>query len=229
MENIVDFLASVSLFHGLAPDILAQMGSEARVVNLEKGDILFRQGASGRELFIIREGSLKISIETDNRQSFHLADFHTGQVVGELEIIDGMSRAATVQANVRSKLIAIPREAFFAHLGMYPELALHLMRVLSERLRQNNLRQLEAMTHAQPLERRLASLLLLLAENSPSGQVERFDRGQMAQVLNATPNDLQDQLRAWFEEELVAFQDEATLELLDLNRLRSIAGLALVD
>ena len=165
-------LADVPLFEGLTPDTLAPLQATCRQVTLESNDILFRQGDRGNEMYIIVAGLLDIWTENDAAHKLHLATLGPPEVVGELEIIDGKPRSASAKALQPTRLIALARDAFFDHIGNYPGMAVHMMTILSERLRQNNAMQMELHRTHRP-DARIAELLLLLAQ----------ERGQMTQPI----------------------------------------------
>ena len=145
--------------------MLAPLQATCRQVSLERHDFLFRQGDRGNEMYVIVAGQLDIWTESEDEHKLHLATLGPTEVVGELEIIDGKPRSANARALEPTQLIALARDAFFDHIGQYPGMAVHLMTILSDRLRQNNLLQMQLHRTHRPTTR-VAQLLLMLAGDS---------------------------------------------------------------
>jgi CRP-like cAMP-binding protein len=179
-------LADVPLFAGLTPEMLAPLQATCRQVSLERHEILFRQGDRGKEMYVIVAGLLDIWTESDDEHKLHLATLGPTEVVGELEIIDGKPRSANARALEPTSLIALARDAFFNHLGQYPGMAVHMMTILSERLRQNNAIQMQLHRKYQPTTR-VAQLLMLLAGDSPHVTLQTQ---QTAYILGMEPEAL---------------------------------------
>lgn len=206
-------LSQIPMFAGLAPQVLAPLQMACRSVRLERGDILFHRGDKGHEMYIIESGKMRIWMETPDGRELELAEIGENEVLGELEIIDGKSRSASAQAMVPTRLIALPREAFFTQMGNYPGMAVHLLTVLSERLRQNNERQL--MDRATYTDKtRLVKLLLLLSqETQDSVLIQNPDPqliGELLGISTAQVDHFLDELAA---EGSITRLDAATIQL----------------
>ena len=108
------------------------------MISLETGQTLFESGAAGDGCYWLKEGVLKVSIISPQGADRILAILGPGSIVGELAMIDGLPRSATVQALTDSRLTFVARSIFLESLSDYPEMYAHLVTILVERLRQAN-------------------------------------------------------------------------------------------
>jgi CRP/FNR family cyclic AMP-dependent transcriptional regulator len=112
------------------PNFLGLFKSEENVVTLKPGEELFRKGDAGDCMYVVLAGELRIG---DGNQIFeHLS---AGGLVGEMALIDRVTRAATVTARSDCTLAKIDEKRFLFLTQQTPSFALNVMRVLSQRLR----------------------------------------------------------------------------------------------
>ncbi len=138
----LDFLRRVVLFKDLADshlEILAQQLHERR---LRQGEVLFRDGDPGHELFLIREGSVVISKPVLGRVEQVLARLGPGDFFGEMSLFDGSPRSATVQAETETVLFYLDREHLRQLIEVSPAAAAaffyQLVQVFIRRLRESD-------------------------------------------------------------------------------------------
>jgi CRP/FNR family cyclic AMP-dependent transcriptional regulator len=112
--------------------------SKAREVALKADHSLFLQGDEGNGCYRVEEGLLKASVRAPKGNERILAIFGPGAVIGELAILDGRVRSASVIALRDSKLSFVSRAAFEAFARESPELYRHLVILLARRLRETN-------------------------------------------------------------------------------------------
>jgi small-conductance mechanosensitive channel/CRP-like cAMP-binding protein len=129
-EAIADFLGRVDLFKLLTPDELAELASGLVARKVAAGTRVVRQGDSGASLFLIREGILDVSIEPNDNPVAHLTP---GSFFGEMSLLTGEPRSATVTARLNSVLIEIAKERLQPIISHREHLAEELSRVLEER------------------------------------------------------------------------------------------------
>ena len=97
------------------------------------GEIIFREGEPGDNMYVVLEGAVDINV---SGEKFIVAQ--AGDVVGEMALIDSSARSATAVARTNCKVIAINEERFTALTQQNPAFAIHVMRILVERLRRMN-------------------------------------------------------------------------------------------
>jgi CRP-like cAMP-binding protein len=109
---------------------------------LKAGESLFQEGEPGNSLFVVRSGSLNVYRELDAHRREFLAVIHAGEVVGELEFLDGGPRSLSVAALEDTKVLELDRSALERIEGGNPSVAFDLYslmaRLLSERARATN-------------------------------------------------------------------------------------------
>jgi CRP/FNR family cyclic AMP-dependent transcriptional regulator len=112
------------------PNFLGLFKSEENVVTVKGGEALFRKGDSGRTMYVVLSGELKVG---DGNKIYE--NLGPGGLVGEMALIDRAPRAATVTAVADSTLAAIDEKRFLFLTQQTPTFALNVMRILSQRLR----------------------------------------------------------------------------------------------
>jgi CRP-like cAMP-binding protein len=214
-------LANVPLFAGLSPDVLAPLQATCRRLNLERGDFLIRQEEKGRQLYIIEFGQVRVW--QNSEANTDLAILGANEVVGELEIIDGQPSSANVQALEPTQVLVLSREAFYDHLGQFPGLAVHMLTILSDRLRRSNTQRLHLYPQLAP-ESRTADLLLILTETG-SIKVPDLSRflPKMAHILALDFERLEAILEQWQHEGLISLADDS-LSIYDRAALQKLAA-----
>jgi len=134
----VDLLRKIPLFGRLNQRQLNAVAKHVDEVQLRKGAVLAKQGAQGMEAIIIVDGRARV--ETDGTM---LAELGAGAVVGEMSVIDGKPRSATVIAETPMNLLLLHRRDFVSLLETVPGLQRKLLVTLCERVRQAD----QALTH----------------------------------------------------------------------------------
>jgi CRP-like cAMP-binding protein len=99
-----------------------------------RGTILFREGDLGREMFIIQQGKVQVRKRVGTREEI-LAELSEGEFFGEMALLLGIDRSATVEVIEDSKLLVINPEAFESLLKSNIEIALKMLKKMASRLR----------------------------------------------------------------------------------------------
>jgi CRP-like cAMP-binding protein len=126
----VKLLQGIALFEGLSPRQLGQIARLAEEVEVAANKRLTVAGETGRELFVILEGTALV--KTPQGRTENLG---AGQFFGEMSLIDGGPRSATVEASTPMHLLVIGDREFWALLADAPLITKQIMRTLSRRLR----------------------------------------------------------------------------------------------
>lgn len=106
----------------------------AELLQVARGDVVFRQGETGDRMFIIIEGQVRIS-QQDGGNMFALAEMGRGDFFGEMALLSGHRRSATATAISPAVLMPVDGEVFRGRARQQPEVALHLIQILILRLR----------------------------------------------------------------------------------------------
>ena len=107
---------------------------ESRLVRFSKGDVLFKAGDTTRNMYIIRQGTVKVFIEKDGKQ-IPITEVGKGQYIGEMSFLTGVKRSATVIADTNILVNEIPQSILEdEHLGL-SSWAVSIAKVLVRRIR----------------------------------------------------------------------------------------------
>lgn len=151
-----------NLFTGLPQALSEALLTRARLLELQADQTLFVAGDVGDGCYHLESGLLKVSVVSASGHERILAILGEGSLVGELSLLDGRPRSATVSALRPCRLGFIGRGAFDEVLEERPILWREVAFMLATRLRETNLSL--AATSFLPLQGRVARALLALAE-----------------------------------------------------------------
>jgi CRP-like cAMP-binding protein len=135
-KSKAELLGNVRLFSSCTNRELGRIASLVDEVDAPKGKVLVRQGEPGRECFVIRDGRAKASVR--GKGSVKLGP---GSFFGEMSLLDGGPRSATVTAETDMRLLVLGSREFSSLVNEVPNVAVRMMRGLAERLRSAERRQ----------------------------------------------------------------------------------------
>lgn len=146
-------IANLPLFADLEPESLHELIGRLRVVVLDQGQILFRQGDSADALYVVVEGAVvPIAEGAEGEGRRKLAVIERGDFVGEIGLVTKQPRNATVAALVESKLVAIDRSVLVPLMRQAPSVAQGILRFLRSRMLERQIRSnlfFAAFAHAE--------------------------------------------------------------------------------
>jgi CRP/FNR family cyclic AMP-dependent transcriptional regulator len=111
----------------------ALMAIDEAPLKLDPGQVIFSAGEPGREMFIVRTGTVDLRI-----QDTVVETVEQGGVFGELALVDPAPRSATAIAGADCTLVLVEPHSFNEMLRRVPGLGLEIMRVMARRLRRAN-------------------------------------------------------------------------------------------
>ena len=126
----VDVLRKVPLFSGLGLRHLDLLARAVREKNIKAGAVLARQGKRERDFMLILDGTVRVE-----RDGHALAHLKAGDFCGEMSLIDGQPRSATVLAESPCVLLLLDHRSFRKSLDSIPELQRKILITLCQRLR----------------------------------------------------------------------------------------------
>ena len=139
-STLADRLSSVGLIDGLDEASRHALADELVPVECAAGDTLFRQGEDADSLYIVLEGKLSVRLEqSGDAEDQLLNELHAGDVVGEVALVAGGKRSATVVAEEPSKLARLPVAVLNSLLEAHPEISQRMFGLVSRRLRRSQL------------------------------------------------------------------------------------------
>ena len=102
------------------------------------GDVIFEEGSTGRELYVVLDGEVEITKLVGGRKTV-IISLGKGEFFGEMAVIDGSSRSATaISAAPNTRVMRINHARFVYLVSQQPAFALMIMDALSKRLRASN-------------------------------------------------------------------------------------------
>ena len=199
--NRRELLASVSIFASLGDPELDQLLSATTTKLLKPKDVLCRKGDVGNQLYGVVSGSLKATTTSADGKEVLFGLMGPGEVIGEIALLDGQERSATVIATEPTELLVLHRRELIPFLERNPRAAISLACVVAARVRRLSDRAEDRQT--MPLPGRIAKRLMDLAETHGKrpivgGPVEvRMPQQDLADLVGATRESVNKQLRAW--------------------------------
>ncbi len=129
-----EFLRKIPLLSGLSLEDLTRLGQMVDEVHCHKGEYLFWEGDSGDKVFIIQEGEVEIFTDSGG-QEITLAIRKSGEVIGEMSLIDMAPRIASGRAHTDCVLLVLTKERFDELLGASAEASHDILYTIIPRLR----------------------------------------------------------------------------------------------
>ncbi|MDQ1323232.1 MAG: family transcriptional regulator, cyclic receptor protein [Chloroflexota bacterium] len=123
-------LAHVPLFAHLDKRALAQLATMVDEVDVDAGTVLMTEGRSGREFFVIVEGTVDVT-----RGGRHLRSLATGDFLGEIALLDDGPRTATATATSPCHLLVLTHREFDTLIADHADVRAAVMQALAERVR----------------------------------------------------------------------------------------------
>lgn len=153
--------ADIPLLRGLDASALAQIAMLLRRNSFPAGTTIIAAEHPGQEVYIVLEGTLKVTVDQSDGSSLILAIIGPNAVVGEMGVVRRTHRSATVTTLERTTVLWMYREDFERILTSYPSIGVNLAGIIAQRLRLANERLLSFVT--EDVDQRVARVLLSLA------------------------------------------------------------------
>ncbi len=156
-EDTAQLLHQVALFSALPEEDLAQVVELAVPRTFAPGEVVFREGDASDTCYVLRSGHARAIIEHPDGRSITLARFGPGDIFGELAMLSGETRSATVETLEQTEAVAILGPDMRRLLREHPDISLKLIAALGQRLREANDRL--SRQSFQTVQSRVASVL----------------------------------------------------------------------
>ncbi len=219
-EPTDSLINDVPLLARLSTDDRKALAAAGRLRTYAQGDVIVRQGDPGDAMHVIIEGEVRIFIANAEGNEVTIATMGPGDIIGELSLLDGRPRAATMVTNAPTRTFSVSRKAFTEWLESRPAAALALLATLAGRVRRDN----ESLSDRFFLDagQRLAKLLATQANGTPSFRI-RTTQAQMAAELGITRESVNKQLNQFERAGLVMIR-RGSVTVLDPAALMTIVG-----
>jgi CRP-like cAMP-binding protein len=223
-----DALKRLWIFSELADSELEQIRALARLQRYPARAVIVAQGDDSSDLFLVVDGRLRVSSSNANGDEVVLSIMGPGDVFGEMALLDGEPRSATVTTLEACQVLVIEARAFHALLRRMPALAASLMKVMARRIRDLTDRTQDVAL--LDVESHLAKIVLALAarfgDHRRSGETAitlRLSQQELASMVGATRELVNRRLRAWAQRGIVE-QVSGALVIKQEGALKAMIG-----
>jgi CRP/FNR family transcriptional regulator, cyclic AMP receptor protein len=201
-------MARDTLFSVLPPALAEGLIAQASTVDVAPDQTLFRTGDACDGCYHVIDGLMKVSVELPSRRERILAILGAGGFIGELSLIDGAPRSATVTAIKRAKLYFISRTAFEAFAATHPEIYRHIADLLARRLRDNSATlAMSSLSIKARAARALLSLAAAFGKDVGAGRIlirQKVSQGDLAAMAGIARENLSRILQDWMDAKLIS-------------------------
>lgn len=161
-SEVLKILREIPIFQSLSDEHLSIISDGFKIYKVKKGKVIFYQYEESTDLYIILEGSVKASLSDSEGKELVLNIFKKGDFFGELSLLDGKPRSATIVTTEDSIIGVLKREHFLKLLKNNPMISISLLSALVERIRMTD-EMLGAMAFLD-VSRRILKFLMNIAE-----------------------------------------------------------------
>jgi CRP/FNR family transcriptional regulator, cyclic AMP receptor protein len=131
----VRVLHRMSLFAGLSKAELQMIAQITEQRHYGRNQVIIKAGEQGNVFFLLFEGAVRVSVEGNGRKAITLGILYPNDFFGEIALLDGLPRSATVTALQESQVLVIARKNFLECIQKVPQIAAKMIVTLSLRLR----------------------------------------------------------------------------------------------
>lgn len=220
---IVDALAGIPFFAGLDPDALTRLAATMRTRRFRRGEVIFHVGDPGDALFVILNGEVKISLPSETGDEAILATLRSGDVFGELALLDGAPRSASAAALTAAETVVLPRDRFRELIATEAHVRDALLASLAAELRRLTTHVEEL--HFLDITGRLAARLVRLAQDggtrTPDGSIRlrtSLTQGDLAAMVGCTRQSVNKLLGQFTDDGLLRLERDGIV-VIDLDGL----------
>ncbi|MFA6005649.1 MAG: Crp/Fnr family transcriptional regulator [Patescibacteria group bacterium] len=195
-------LQSVSYFKNLAEADFRELKNMVQIKTLVRGEILIEQGSEDKNIYYIEKGLVRVFRTQVDGSAVPFSIIGKGEFVGEMSILDGGPRSATVEALEETKVLMFDHRPFLIFLEKHPDILVALLKTAVTRLRDIHKKIEEAAS--LPLVDRTWNSLQILSVHFPKKMIP-LSHEELADIIGAT--------RARVSEALEALHKEGKINL----------------
>ncbi len=187
------------LFRELPDNIIEKLASLAVRRIYDKGAIIFAQGDEGDALYGVASGRVRIGTTAAEGKEMFLNIMEPGDTFGEIAVVDGLPRTAGATALDTTTVVIVRRADFLNFLKREPLIAIHLLRLICERLRwiSELVEESVFLTGPARLARRLSILASLHGHKWTDSIELKISQADLAQFLGISRQIVNQHLQEW--------------------------------
>ncbi|TYB63874.1 Crp/Fnr family transcriptional regulator [Nonomuraea sp. PA05] len=226
VEPVAAVLAEIPLFRVLGENGIQSTARAGMARRYRSGQIIFHQGDPGESLYVLLDGLVKVVFTTEHGDEIVLNMLRRGDTFGEMALLDGSPRSASIVTVRAAWVFALPRARLLELMREHPGLADEFLRLLGRMVRR--LTGQAADLAFLDLGGRLAKLLLQLADRHGKSDdvvdLPGLTQSDLAALIGASRPAVNRALQSLVSRNLIAVQGR-TITLLDVAALRKRGGL----
>lgn len=221
-SELVELIAAGSLFAGASADELDVIASRATARNFARGDVLMHQGDPGDACYILTSGVARVSVIAANGREITLDFLEKGAVAGEIALLDGAERTASVTAMEAVTALRLDRSALRDIIASRPDFAWQLLGQMARRLRTANA-TIESDRAFASGPRLARSLVRLMATGPDGGRLRhQLNQTDLAHFAGMSREQINRQLSIWADSGVIE-RVQGQVRILDPETLMDIA------
>lgn len=224
-EQLRRALSRSALFGALSNDACADLAAIAHPRRFAAGVAICREGEADGTLYVVARGRVRVSTGSIDGEERYLNELGPGDLFGEIALLDGGPRSASVTAVEVCDLYCVERGAFYSLLERTPALARAVIELLCRRVR-----WLTELTEASAflgipaqLARWLSTLAGQQGGHAPRGVEVRISQQELADFLGVSRQSVNEILRGWQREGFIEI-GRGRIVVLDRERLTRTAS-----
>jgi CRP-like cAMP-binding protein len=128
-------LKNIEIFADLSVNELAAVASVTEEASFDEMEVVFREGDIGDTLFLVVEGEVAVIKDWNAEREFELDTIGPGDYFGEMALFGDDRRSATIRVKKNARFLTLNKQELQEIVREYPQIALHVCRVLSMRIR----------------------------------------------------------------------------------------------
>jgi CRP/FNR family transcriptional regulator, cyclic AMP receptor protein len=220
-----EFLSYVPIFSELPEVTLQKIEKIGTRKIYNKNDVVLMEEEVGTALFVIVNGKVKVARSSNDGKEVILTILSDSDFFGEMAILDGLTRSATVVAIEESELFLIQRNDFLNLLREYPEVSISLLQELTKRLRSADMK-IKALS-LKDAEGKVATVILQLADDVGKikhgmVEIERLPLQQdLANMAGTSRETISRTLHTFAKKKLIEVEG-SKLRILDYEKFKEI-------
>ncbi|MFY9695308.1 MAG: Crp/Fnr family transcriptional regulator [Xanthobacteraceae bacterium] len=202
-------LEKCSLFSSLDDKARRDIATYARLRNFNAGEPICRLGDHGASMMAVIVGTVRISLPTARGKEIILADLRSGELFGEIALLDGRPRSANATAHTNCELVVLERRDVIPFLERNPAASLKLMEMLCARIRRSDERMADIAFFNLPV--RLAKTLLSYQPQGRGVIKLSLSQSELAEMSGGTREKVNRCLRDWHRQGILELKDRWTI------------------
>lgn len=216
-------LKRVPIFSQLKEEELDKIRNLCVSKKYDKDQIILIEEDPGNSMFLIQKGRVKVSRMSDDGREVILSILESGGFFGEMSLLDGKARSASVTALEDSHVLILRRGDFLKLMEDHPQIAIGLLKELAARIRRSDT-QIKSLS-LQDAMGRVASTLAMLAEDSGKGkqntiEIQRIPLQQDLANMSGTSRETISRVFKYFEDEKLIIREGRKVTIPDYKKFR---------